>query len=613
MKKKLLKSAGICLLVFSMLPAYPDEVSAAVSGISQSTETSAPAEMSSETMKSETPDTLTDSMSPAEPDTRTDFLAPSEPEVFTDPVSPAESEDEMIYVDFSDESVLTEEYPSDSAIEDQGMKNPGPDISEETGNGGDTEISADTPADSYGKPQEDETEDKSPETVEENAQTVEVQCAGQTSEKPYPALDWRFRQVKDVRRIVTEDTSILTAMKDDAGAAGSIKQYGLVHVLSEEEDGWDYVESGDVRGFIRADLLEDAVKLTSIRHEAARKLVAEGKDRRGAKDIGKAAECTTDPLENDAYLYKKITCRPVVVEKKYGLIATHDDPLNVRCGPGTDHDIIAQIPKGGLAYILADAEKLSSYAGEPAGTENGEKWLYVESGNIKGFVCARYVTSGAETDEQIAQAGESSYPQAVLRTRSSSLLRKSLYRTFTSVMEKDPQEIMAADAAYADVSFPDNTDVPALTNGDTSDASVQTESDTSSVPAAVSGTADIRRQQIVALARSAIGCPYVWGGNDLYNGCDCSGFTQQIYQRMGISIPRTAEAQAFSGNRISCAEAQPGDLIFYSEGGYIHHAAVFAGTDASGTARTIEAYGSNYGIIETGAFGRDECWACTWL
>lgn len=69
--------------------------------------------------------------------------------------------------------------------------------------------------------------------------------------------------------------------------------------------------------------------------------------------------------------------------------------------------------------------------------------------------------------------------------------------------------------------------------------------------------------QIVAYAEQFIGNPYVWGGNSLTNGCDCSGFVQQVFLHFGISLPRTSYAMASSGTAVSYSEAQPGDIIVY--------------------------------------------------
>lgn len=63
------------------------------------------------------------------------------------------------------------------------------------------------------------------------------------------------------------------------------------------------------------------------------------------------------------------------------------------------------------------------------------------------------------------------------------------------------------------------------------------------------------------------GTRYVWGGNDLNNGIDCSGFVQQLYGKIGIRLPRTAAEQALVGQPITRLEdLKPGDrLYFWSE------------------------------------------------
>lgn len=85
---------------------------------------------------------------------------------------------------------------------------------------------------------------------------------------------------------------------------------------------------------------------------------------------------------------------------------------------------------------------------------------------------------------------------------------------------------------------------------------------------------------IAAYALQFVGNPYVSGGTSLTNGADCSGFTQSVFAKFGISLPRTSGAQGSVGKGVSYSEARAGDIIYYSGhvgiyigGGKIVHAA----------------------------------------
>ena len=68
---------------------------------------------------------------------------------------------------------------------------------------------------------------------------------------------------------------------------------------------------------------------------------------------------------------------------------------------------------------------------------------------------------------------------------------------------------------------------------------------------------------LVSYALGFVGCSYVYGGNGP-TSFDCSGFTQYAFARAGISLPRTADVQMYSGRQISASQLRPGDLIFFS-------------------------------------------------
>lgn len=88
----------------------------------------------------------------------------------------------------------------------------------------------------------------------------------------------------------------------------------------------------------------------------------------------------------------------------------------------------------------------------------------------------------------------------------------------------------------------------------------------------------------VQLALKAQGTPYVFGGNSLTGGVDCSGLVQQVYKKMGINLPRTTYEQAKAGKVVSIGALLPGDLVFYNTGsrdpngiGKLSHVAIYMG------------------------------------
>ena len=81
-------------------------------------------------------------------------------------------------------------------------------------------------------------------------------------------------------------------------------------------------------------------------------------------------------------------------------------------------------------------------------------------------------------------------------------------------------------------------------------------------------------QQIANEGLKYVGNPYVWGGNDLYNGIDCSGFTSKIHAICGVSgVPRNSKEQRYGGKAVNgLSNALPGDIICYDG-----HVAIYIG------------------------------------
>lgn len=85
-------------------------------------------------------------------------------------------------------------------------------------------------------------------------------------------------------------------------------------------------------------------------------------------------------------------------------------------------------------------------------------------------------------------------------------------------------------------------------------------------------------QQVVDYAKQFLGVPYVYGGNGP-NSFDCSGFTTYVYRHFGYTLNRTATGQLSNGVSVSKSELQPGDLVFFKDGGSkpVSHVGIYIG------------------------------------
>lgn len=138
-----------------------------------------------------------------------------------------------------------------------------------------------------------------------------------------------------------------------------------------------------------------------------------------------------------------------------------------------------------------------------------------------------------------------------------------------------------------------------------SDSEAVTTSSTSSAPAPAPATTD---GSVVGIAQGLQGIPYVYGGGST-SGFDCSGFTTYVFEQAGRSLPRTAAAQYGATSRISRSEAQPGDLVFFSQGGGVDHVGIYMGGGnfigaQTSTGVAVSTIDSGYWANHVTGFGR---------
>lgn len=70
---------------------------------------------------------------------------------------------------------------------------------------------------------------------------------------------------------------------------------------------------------------------------------------------------------------------------------------------------------------------------------------------------------------------------------------------------------------------------------------------------------------IVRVARTYLGKPYVWGGeSEAEGGYDCSGFVYSVLNKCGMKVPRTT-AQGYSSLGKTVTNIQSADLLYFGK------------------------------------------------
>ena len=109
---------------------------------------------------------------------------------------------------------------------------------------------------------------------------------------------------------------------------------------------------------------------------------------------------------------------------------------------------------------------------------------------------------------------------------------------------------------------------------------------------------------VLSIAAAQSGDRYAYGGNGP-DSFDCSGFTQYVFGKVGISLPHSSGAQYSMARRVS--SPQPGDLVFVHNGGggSVSHVAIYAGNgywyEASNPSRPV---GKNRAWSSNVSYGR---------
>ena len=228
-----------------------------------------------------------------------------------------------------------------------------------------------------------------------------------------------------------------------------------------------------------------------------------------------------------------------------------DGYLNIYDDTSVLSEVIGHLRKGAVVYSIADEDK---------------EWRFIEAVDaegkiIRGFCWSEYLKDAPEGVEVTEESAAS-----VIKVSKVTYTKSFRYSLFTT-----QAELLKHIESAGDV---------------------------------------VSRSGMVKYAEQFVGNPYVWGGESLTSGCDCSGFTMQIYRAFGIDLPRYSYEQAEVGMKIPVQDALPGDLVFYSRDGQIYHVMMIAGQDEDGHPLVVHASSSTTGIIVSRLNLEKVCWAC---
>lgn len=301
-----------------------------------------------------------------------------------------------------------------------------------------------------------------------------------------------------------------------------------------------------------------------------------------------------------------------------------NDNVNIRSEATVNSDKVATIGARGLMTVK----------------EKGVEWSLVKSGNCEGYIKNEFLVF----DDSAKQFAEKNLLKMAVINATSLRVRKEASENsdcLTVVPNGESYRIIEQGNQWTKIEVDDSVsgyvrndylylsyntvsavpykapdepsgETPADTSDDTSDDTTEdvtetpteepTEETPSDEPADSAPSSDLG-MEIVNYALQFVGNPYVWGGSSLTNGTDCSGFTMSVYAHFGYSLPHSSRAQANCGTEVSLSALQPGDLLFYTNGGTtIGHVALYIGNG-----QIVHASTSKTGIIVSNAFYSTPC------
>lgn len=178
----------------------------------------------------------------------------------------------------------------------------------------------------------------------------------------------------------------------------------------------------------------------------------------------------------------------------------------------------------------------------------------------------------------------------------------------TTVATEDSSTLSPSTPSPAPAAIPAKVKAPVTTNRSASKSIIaQPSRSSSALTQPPAPTQSSKASAIIATGNQYLGVKYVYGGTTP-SGFDCSGFTQYVFAKNGISLPRVSRDQYQKGTSVSLSNLKAGDLVFFSfaKNGVVDHVGISVGNGqfinaSSSKGVTIYSLGSYWKSVYVGA------------
>ncbi len=252
------------------------------------------------------------------------------------------------------------------------------------------------------------------------------------------------------------------------------------------------------------------------------------------------------------------------------VVAEADEYVNIRSTPSEKGKIIGKFYDNAIGELL--------------GEENG--WYHIQSGNVTGYVKASFCVTGEEARMLAEEIGillavvncDGLYVREEASVDSQALRLAALKDELLVLDEQQDwvkvdvaegfgwvsREYVELKMEYLHAESKEEAKAGVSKERDARERARKAPIKKEASDLVIIGDNE-KGVEVAEYAIQFVGNPYVWGGESLSEGADCSGFVLKVYEEFGVSLPHYSGSQRRQGSAVKggLKNAQPGDLICY--------------------------------------------------